>query len=108
MVDGRWSVLTQLRGKIIISALLGLAVVVVLGLLSDIGQVGQSFGSFAWATLPAILGFTLLNYGLRWLKWDYYLRRMGMGDRVSYADSALLFTSGMVMAVTPGKVGEVL
>ncbi|HRC74810.1 MAG TPA: lysylphosphatidylglycerol synthase transmembrane domain-containing protein [Kouleothrix sp.] len=100
--------LAQLRGKIILSALLGLGVVVVLGLASDIGQVGQSFGSFSWATLPAILGFTALNYLLRWLKWDFYLRRMGMGQGVSYGDSALLFTSGMVMAVTPGKVGEVL
>lgn len=100
--------LAQLRGKIILSALLGLGVLVVLGLASDIGQVGQSFGSFSWATLPAILGFTALNYLLRWLKWDFYLRRMGMGQGVSYGDSALLFTSGMVMAVTPGKVGEVL
>lgn len=100
--------LAQLRGKIIISVLLGLAVVVVLGLLSDIGQVGASFSTFAWSMLPAILGFTALNYLLRWLKWDFYLRRMGMGQRVGYADSALLFASGMVMAVTPGKVGEVL
>jgi uncharacterized protein (TIRG00374 family) len=100
--------LAQLRNKIIISALLGLAVVIVLGLVSDIGQVGQSFSTFEWAALPAILGFTLLNYVLRWLKWDYYMRRMDMGQGVSYTDSALLFTSGMVMAVTPGKVGEVL
>jgi len=101
-------VLAQLRNKIIVSALLGLAVVVILGLVSDIGQVGQSFTSFNWAMLPAVLIFTLLNYLLRWAKWDYYLRRMEMGQGVSYGDSALLFTSGMVMAVTPGKVGEVL
>jgi glycosyltransferase 2 family protein len=101
-------VLTQLRNKIIVSALLGLAVVVILGLISDIGQVGQSFSTFDWAMLPAVLGFTLLNYLLRWAKWDYYLRRMGMGQRVGYSDSGLLFTSGMLMAVTPGKVGEVL
>jgi glycosyltransferase 2 family protein len=101
-------VLAQLRGKIIISALLGVAVVVVLGLLSDISQVRESFATFGWWFLPAILGFTVLNYVLRWAKWDYYLRRMGMGGGVSYVDSALLFTSGMVMAVTPGKVGEVL
>ena len=100
--------LTQLRNKIIVSVLLGLVVVVILGLLSDIGQVGQSFSTFDWAMLPAVLGFTLLNYVLRWAKWDYYLRRMGMGRSVGYGDSALLFTSGMVMAVTPGKVGEVL
>ena len=100
--------LTQLRNKIIVSVLLGLVVVVILGLLSDIGQVGQSFSTFDWAMLPAVLGFTLLNYVQRWAKWDYYLRRMGMGRSVGYGDSALLFTSGMVMAVTPGKVGEVL
>jgi len=45
---------------------------------------------------------------LRWAKWDYYLRRMDQGHGVSYGDSALIFTSGMVMAVTPGKLGEVL
>lgn len=100
--------LRQLRKRILISMALGLAVVVVLGLAGDIREVGQSFGSFEWIMLPAILGFTLLNYALRWLKWDYYLRRMEMGGGVSRADSALLFTSGMVMAVTPGKVGEVL
>lgn len=100
--------LAQLRSKIIISALIGLAVVVILGLVSDVREVGQSFSTFNWALLPAILGFTLLNYALRWLKWDYYLRRMDMGQGVSRADSVLLFTSGMVMAVTPGKVGEVL
>lgn len=100
--------LAQLRNKIIVSALLGLAVVVILGLVSDIGQVGQSFSSFNWAMLPAVLIFTLINYLLRWAKWDYYLRRMDMGQGVSYGDSGLLFTSGMVMAVTPGKVGEVL
>src|SRR5262245_62667713 len=102
------NVLATLRGKIIISSLIGLAVVVVLGLVGDVRQVGQSFGAFDWAMIPAILGFTLLNYVLRWLKWDYYLRRMGMHRGVSRADSGLLFTSGMVMAVTPGKVGEVL
>jgi len=101
-------VFAQLRNKIIVSVLLGLAVVIILGLLSDFGQVGQSFSTFDWAMLPAILGFTLINYALRWAKWDYYLRRMDQGHGVSYGDSALIFTSGMVMAVTPGKLGEVL
>jgi glycosyltransferase 2 family protein len=100
--------LSNLRRNIIVSALLGLLVLVVLGLVGDIRQVGQSFGTFDWRMLPAILGFTVLNYVLRWLKWDYYLRRMGMNRGVSRTNSALLFTSGMVMAVTPGKVGEVL
>ena len=99
---------SNLRRSILISAVLGLIVVVALGLVSDIREVSRSFGDFAWSALPAVLGFTLINYVLRWLKWDYYLRSMDMGRGVSRWDSALLFTSGMLMAVTPAKVGEVL
>jgi uncharacterized protein (TIRG00374 family) len=88
--------------------MLGLLVAVGLGLVSDISAVSQSLVAFEWAAIPAVLGFTLLNYALRWLKWDFYLRGMGMGRGVSRWDSVLLFTSGMLMAVTPAKVGEVL
>lgn len=98
----------NLTRSILISAGLGLLVVIILGLVSDIRQVGQGFATFSWSALPAVIGFTLFNYLLRWLKWDYYLRRMNMGHGVNRTDSALLFTSGMVMAVTPGKIGEVL
>ncbi len=97
-----------LRRRIMTSVLIGVAVVAVLGLVSDIGQVGASLGSFAWQSIPAVLGFTALNYLLRWLKWDMYLRHIGAGTGVSRFDSGLLFCAGMVMAVTPGKVGEVL
>jgi uncharacterized protein (TIRG00374 family) len=99
---------SHLRRSILISIGLGLLVAIVLGLVSDIRQVGQSFQAFDLAVLPAVLGFTLLNYALRWLKWDYYLRSMRMDGGVNRGDSALLFTSGMLMAVTPGKIGEVL
>jgi uncharacterized protein (TIRG00374 family) len=99
---------TNLRRSILISVGIGLIVAVVLGFVSDIRQVGDSLRSFNWWVLPAVIGFTLFNYALRWLKWDYYLRRMGMGQGVSHAMSGLLFTSGMLMAVTPGKIGEVL
>jgi glycosyltransferase 2 family protein len=99
--------LKHLQGKILTALVLGLVIMVVMGLVSDIREVGATFSSFRWSVLPAILGLTVLNYVLRWLKWDYYLRRLRLGDGVGYGDSGLLFTAGMVMAVTPGKVGEV-
>ncbi len=97
----------QLRSKLLFSLVLGLGVLLVLSLVSDLSEVGAHFGTFGWEYIPAILVLTLLNYLLRWLKWEYYLRRLAMGDNVSYGDSGLIFTSGMVMAVTPGKIGEV-
>ncbi len=97
-----------LRSKILWSAGLGLAVLIALSLFSDVSAVGSSLSTFDWVMVPAILGFTLFNYLLRWLKWDYYLRKLKLGAGVSQAQSGLIFTAGMVMAVTPGKVGEVL
>lgn len=99
--------LRTLQGKILASLLIGLAVVIAMGLISDAREVGRDLRAFRWELLPLILGFTLLNYLLRWLKWEYYLRRLGCGERVSRFDSGLIFTAGMVMAVTPGKLGEV-
>ena len=96
-----------LRGKIGLSLVIGLVVVVAIGLFSDIRAVGDDFARFQWATLPAILGFTLLNYGLRWAKWEYYLRYLKLGAGVNRLDSGLMFTAGMIMSVTPGKIGEV-
>ncbi len=87
--------------------LVGIVIMIVLSLVSDVREVGTAFSNFRWIEVPAILGLTVLNYILRWLKWDYYLRRLNLGKGVSYGDSGLLFTSGMVMAITPGKVGEV-
>jgi len=99
--------LASLKGKLIPSVILGMLVVLVLALLGDLREVGTSFSTFQWISIPAILGFTCLNYVLRWAKWDYYLHRLAVHNKVNYLDSALMFTAGMVMSVTPGKIGEV-
>jgi uncharacterized protein (TIRG00374 family) len=99
--------LKTLQGKLVASILLGLIVVIGIGLFSDLRAVGRDFQTFQWALLPIILACTLLNYFLRWLKWDYYLRQLGIGHGVSRGDSGLIFTAGLVMSVTPGKLGEV-
>lgn len=96
-----------LQGKIIASLLLGLAVILVIGLVSDLREVAQDLRTFRWELLPTILGLTILNYLLRGLKWDYYLRRLKCGTGVNAFTSGLIFMAGMVMAVTPGKLGEV-
>src|SRR5205814_4801248 len=45
------------------------------------------------------------NYGLRIARWHYYLGRIGV--RVPVLESSVVFLSGFVMSVTPGKIGEV-
>ena len=74
--------LKTLQGKILASLLIGLAVVIVMGLVSDAREVARDLRAFRWELLPAILGLTLLNYllrGWRWQRWmALYGRRFGV------------------------------
>ncbi len=106
-VDPSASTSLRLGRKIAVSVILGALVLAGLGIFADLRDVGTSFATFDYRMLVPVLFWTIFNYVLRWLKWDYYLRKLGFGAGVSRYDSALLFTSGMVMAVTPGKIGEV-
>lgn len=101
---GDWG---RLRGKLILGGVLGIAVLVGLALFADVRTLPQTLASFRWEWLPLILGLTLVNYGLRFVKWQYYLRLLGI-EGVSLRDSLGIFLSGMTMAMTPGKVGELL
>ena len=54
--------------------------------------------------LPILL-LTVWNYGLRWLKWQYYLRVLDVRG-LPRPTSLLVFLSGFAMGLTPGKAGE--
>jgi uncharacterized protein (TIRG00374 family) len=97
----------NLRRGLISGLLLGFLVILVLTLFSDVRQVGDHLTSFSWQLLPLILGGTLFNYTLRFLKWHYYLGQIGVRS-LSWRRSLRLFIAGFPLAVTPGKVGEAL
>ncbi len=71
-----------------------------------LGKMGDELGRFAWGAFAAACALALGNYLLRWLKWEFYLARLGIRG-VGRLDSLLTFLSGFVLTVTPGKVGEV-
>ena len=73
---------------------------------ADIGGLLDAFGSFAWKMVPIALGFALLNYFLRFLRWHGYLRILEIP--LEWNDSLIIFMTGLVLSVTPGKVGEFL
>ena len=99
--------MNDLRRKLAAGLVLGFIVLLGLALLGDIRQVVSHLALFNWALLPLILGGTLFNYSLRFLKWHYYLGLIGAGG-ISGWESARLFVAGFPLAVTPGKVGEAL
>jgi uncharacterized protein (TIRG00374 family) len=93
--------------RLLLGLAIGFAVLLVLLFLGDVRQVRQQMLAFRWQLFPLVLGLTLLNYTLRFFKWHYYLGQIGVKG-LALGESARLFAAGFPLAVTPGKVGEVL
>lgn len=68
----------------------------VLGAFSSVGYVGAAIA----------LMLSLVNYGLRFLRWQFYLRSLGCF--VPFAQSGVIYFSGFALTTTPGKIGELL
>lgn len=49
---------------------------------------------------------SLLNYGLRFLRWQFYLE--ALGHRLPWLPSLRIYLSGFALTTTPGKAGEAL
>jgi uncharacterized protein (TIRG00374 family) len=85
----------------------GLFIMIVLSFAGDIRQVFELAKEFHWHVLLIMMGFTLINYILRFVKWHFYLGQIGVKD-FPVAQSLRLFVAGFPLAMTPGKAGEVL
>ena len=74
----------------------------------DLREVGSLLADSPspYAGLAAALGLAVLNYVLRYLRWELYLRALGI--RVSRSVSVSVFTAGLALSITPGKAGELL
>lgn len=97
----------SLTRKMLVSLGLGVLVIFALSFSADAPRLLRVLEHFDWALLPAIIGLTLLNYCLRFVKWHYYLRVIGVPD-VPIDQSAMIFAAGLSMVITPAKVGELL
>ncbi len=98
--------LKKIRRNILIS--LAVAGLLYLGfsIYADFDHVALAFTRFNWLLFPVLLLLTLMNYLTRFLKWDYYLSLLNI--KIKKIDSFSIFMSGLIMSVTPGKMGELL
>ena len=92
--------------RILTAVIAVVAVIASVTVVGDIREVRHSLAGFAWWALAAALGLALVNYLLRFVRWQLYLRDRRV--HVPAGDSALVFVAGFSMAITPGKVGELL
>lgn len=87
----------------------GLAAALVLaglGFYADFRELGAALSEFHWPLLPVALALTVVNYLIRFWRWQIYLARLGLD--VPTGHSFLVFGAGLTMTISPAKLGEVL
>lgn len=89
-------------GAAVIGALLYLGASIYAGF----DDMKSAFARFEWAWLPVLVALTLTNYGLRFAKWHYLLRRLNVD--MPFVEDLWNFLSGLAMVISPGKAGELL
>lgn len=63
-------------------------------------------GRLTWPLWVAILALSLVNYLLRYLRWDLYLRRGG--HRLPPLRHLTIYLAGFALTTTPAKAGEAI
>lgn len=101
------SIFFKHRRKILLSIVFAILIYALLLFLNDYQQLAAVIRDFDWSLIPVLLALTLFNYGLRFIKWHFYLNLVGTKN-LSRLDSLLIFLAGFSMTITPGKAGELL
>lgn len=96
--------LERLGRRLLVPLLLGLLVVAGLILTASPRELMVSLRQLDARLLPWVLGLSLVNYGLRFFRWEVYLRRLGV--HLARTKSLGVFLVGFLLSVTPGKAGE--
>lgn len=93
----------RLWGWVSVSA--GVAILVALALFIDLRAVGATLATAPPRSLALAIGLVTVAYAARFAKWHLFVRALRLG--IGPARSLQVFLGGLMMAVTPAKVGEV-
>ena len=94
----------RIKRGIVIYAILGVVIFAAIGIYADFDNLRQSISDFDFTYLPIILLLAPMNYVLRYVKWNYYLKQLKIDvpKKINFP----VFVAGLSMTVTPAKVGE--
>ncbi|MBU1101067.1 MAG: flippase-like domain-containing protein [Bacteroidetes bacterium] len=96
----------KLLNKLLVGISIGAVVYFLFILYADYSLFLRALETFSWKLIPVLLLLSLANYYLRFLRWHYYLYKIEI--KLPWLESHLVFFSGLVMSITPGKLGEIL
>jgi uncharacterized membrane protein YbhN (UPF0104 family) len=69
-------------------------------------DVASAFAAVGWSWTAYVLGLSLINYVVRFVRWQLYLSTLG--HPVPILASCMIYFAGFAFTTTPGKAGEML
>lgn len=93
------------RGPILWSVILGIGFYFVVVFWGDFSAVKQTLATLTWFNWVVILGLSVLNYCLRFLRWNYYINELS-GKNIPLRLHFAYYLAGFALSTTPGKAGE--
>ena len=96
----------KIRNRVFLSIAIAALIYLAFMIYADYEKVVSSFKNFDWYLLPILILLSFGNYISRFFKWEYYLKIIDV--KLYKLDSLSIFMSGLIMSITPGKMGELL
>jgi len=96
----------KLRRNLLIGLAFAVGFYVILGVYADFDNLVEAFKGFTWFLFPLALALTCVNYLIRFIKWEYLIRVIGI--QIPIIPSFIIFISGLTMTISPAKMGEVM
>lgn len=94
------------RRAIIAVAAVAMVVYVGAGFAVDAARVREAIEALGWIGCSLVLSLSVLNYLVRFQRWQMFLARLG--HRLPAAQHLLCYLSGFAFTVSPAKAGEVV
>ncbi len=101
MQDSKW------QRPLVVSVILAVALYALTAFVADADRVIRALLSIDPAAWAAILGLSVVNYALRYWRWDLYIRSLS-AIRVTHGKHFSYYLAGFALSTTPGKAGEAI
>ena len=93
------------KNRVWLVIIFAVVVYLIMGIYADFGSLLSAIEKFNWIFIPVMLILVVIAYIIRFLKWNLFLKSVGVNLKLK--DNLFVFFSGMGMIITPAKVGEI-
>lgn len=93
------------KNKVWLIIIFAVAIYLIMGIYADFGELLSAIEHFNWIFFVLMIILTTIAYFVRFLKWNFFLKSVGV--HLNLKDNLFVFFSGLGMIITPAKVGEI-